>query len=168
ETNNLARCQDPPVVGLRVVAERGQPEPRLTMAPRGRVEVETGPGEVALLDEPSNWSHCVARVGAQHLSQVADPHVVGDDSKVVAPEAAVGELEVAHRRAKRLSRVEARVDAPPQREQTLEFGFFAGPPSVGDQPGQPSGPYQVDSHPEEVGGGLGNDLRESGRVCGIT
>ena len=147
QAHDVAGREHPPQVGRGVVAQRGQLAPRRGVAQRARVEVELRVGHDALA------------VAHQRLLQVADAHVVGDDGQVVAPELALGEVEVARGGLDRLGRVEALVDAPAQRLA------LAHPAAAQDAAREALGGLDVDVQAEQVLAGLGQDLGQPrGRV----
>jgi hypothetical protein len=78
--------------------------------------------------------------------------VVGDDGEVVAPELALGEVEVARGALDRHGRLEALVDASAQR---LALAHAA---PAQDAAREALGSLDVDLQPQQVLAGLGEDL----------
>ena len=115
------------------------------MADRRGVEEELGVGDL------------VRPIGLERALQVADAHVVALDRQVVAAEVALGELQVARRRLQRLARVEALVDTPPLGLQPRDPRRRRRPPDPARDPLRRS---DVDLQPQQVGRGLGEDLRQ--------
>ena len=112
--------------------------------------------------------HGVAAVViVEHLLEVADAHVVGDDGEVGAAEVLLGELQVAHRGRQSLAGIEAVVDLGALAlEADRDVGAARGVCGP-DLAGELAAASQVDVHPEERLAGLGEDLGQSrciGRV----
>ncbi len=80
QVHDRHRAQDAPVVERGVVAEPGEQIERRAMAVRRGVEVQ-----LRIRDGTA------AVVVVEDLLEVADPHVVGDDREVGAPEMLFGD-----------------------------------------------------------------------------
>ena len=156
QPHDLRRAEDPPVVQRRVVAE---PRQRVE---RGRVVVGRGV-EVQL-----HVGHRVAAVVlVEHVLQVADPHVVGLDREVGAPEALLGEPQIANRRGERQTLVEAIVDLRALALQPGHLAELAVPGGAGDLRRQLPAAGEVDVHPQQRLAGLREDLSDPSGVGGV-
>ena len=103
----------------------------------------------------------------EHVLQVADPHVVGLDREVRAPEALLGEPQVAHRRRERQALVEAIVDLGALALQPGHLARLAVAGGAVDLGRQLPAARQVDVHPQQRLAGLSQDLSEPGGVGGV-
>ena len=145
EAHHLVRGEHPPEVGLRVVPQPGEQPVGARVLVGGGVEEELRVARV------------VVPVGAEHLLEVADAHVVRDHREVLAAELVLGELQVATRGRERLPRVEALVHPAPLCPDAIGL---ARPARGREPPGEPLACAHVDLHVEQVRARLGEDLRE--------
>jgi hypothetical protein len=88
-----------------------------------------------------------AVVVGDHVREVADPHVVGDDREIDAPEPPARDLEIADRGGERAAWVEAVVDQCPLALEAADQAGSAGRVRGIDLSGQSPAPAQIDVHP---------------------
>ena len=102
-----------------------------------------------------------AVVEVEDALKVADPHVVGLEREIGAPQVSLGDPQVADGGGQCLRRVEAVVDlGPGSLEARLDTGL-APRRRQEDPAGELAAAGQVDVHAEERGPGLGQDLGQS-------
>ena len=166
--HHLLRGSHPPVVEGGVVAEPGEQVPGFGVALGRRVEEEPRVVEPLVVDQCRRAAlrDLLAAVGRDHVLQVADAHVVRDHRELLGSEPLFGDLQIARRARQGGLRVEALVDLGPFAAELLGELGLAPVGGLGDLPRQRQAAREVDLHPEQVGRGRRDDLREAGGRAG--